>query len=179
MYPFVRMALELQAARRAPRLGLSDVHESRHVCWPWDLDFWAELNNGRTLTLYDLGRVPFALRLGIVGPLRRRRWSMTVAGSSVRYRRRVRVFRRILMRSRIAGWDDRFIYVEQGMWLADGSCAGHALLRMAVAGRDGIVPTSEVLAEMGQPGAEMPPPDWVRAWAEADAQRPWPPMPDL
>ena len=62
MYPFVRMAKEIRKSRRAGPLGLTDTHVSRHICWPWDLDIWMELNNGRTLTLYDLGRLPMSMR---------------------------------------------------------------------------------------------------------------------
>ena len=58
MYPFLRMFKEMARASRMPPLGLFDTHVSHHLCWPWDLDPWVELNNGRTLTLYDLGRLP-------------------------------------------------------------------------------------------------------------------------
>ena len=54
MYPFLRMVKETWANRNAPPLGLTGTHVSHHICWPWDLDIWMELNNGRTLTLYDL-----------------------------------------------------------------------------------------------------------------------------
>ena len=33
-----------------------------------------ELNNGRTLTLYDLGRIPMMLRLGVIRTLRAKGW---------------------------------------------------------------------------------------------------------
>ncbi len=175
MYPFVRMAKELWKFRKAPPLGLNDSHVSTHVCWPWDLDFWRELNNGRTLTLYDLGRIPLARRLGLIAALRRRRWGMAVAGVSVRYRKRVRAFERVEMRSRAIGWDRRFLYVEQSLWNHRGECAGHALYRMAVTGAAGIVPPAEVASEIGLPptGPELP--HWVRAWIEAEDHRPWPP----
>ena len=72
MYPLIRFAREVMAARRAPRLPPMGAHVSTHRVWPWDLDPWWELNNGRTLTLYDLGRIPMAIRLGITETLRRR-----------------------------------------------------------------------------------------------------------
>ena len=84
MYPFLRMFKEMARARRMPELGLFDTHVSHHICWPWDLDPWVELNNGRTLTLYDLGRLPLGSRTGIHRHLIANRWGMTVAGSSVR-----------------------------------------------------------------------------------------------
>ena len=42
---------------------------------PNDLDTNLHLNNGRYLTLMDLGRVDLMLRMGVMGELRRRRWN--------------------------------------------------------------------------------------------------------
>ena len=84
MYPVIRMAKEFWVNRHAARIKLGEFHISRHMCWPWDLDLWLELNNGRTLTLYDLGRLVLAKRSGLLSLLKRQRWGMTMAGSSVR-----------------------------------------------------------------------------------------------
>ena len=179
MYPVFRFVKEIYAARNATPLALGQMHVSHHVCWPWDLDLWMELNNGRTLTLYDLGRIPLAQRSGLLDLLRREKWGLTMAGAVVRYRRRVRAFDRIEMRSRLIGWDARFMYLEQSMWKSNGECASHAVYRGAVTDRSGIVPTEKVIAEMGQADATPPTlPDWVRDWLAAEDQRPWPPMQD-
>jgi hypothetical protein len=87
------------------------------------------------------------------------------------------MFDRIEMRSRILGWDARFTYAEQTLWRG-GECCSHALLRMAITGGRGIVPSADLAAAMGLPAESPPLPGWVAAWAEADALRPWPPMQD-
>ncbi|MBC7133946.1 MAG: acyl-CoA thioesterase [Roseovarius sp.] len=179
MYPFARMFWQLYLHRKAQPLPLTGTHVSHHYCLPWDIDMWRELNNGRTLTLYDLGRIPLARRVGLIGALRRERWGLAMAGACVRYRRRVRAFERVEMRSRLIGWDARFLYLEQSMWNRRGECTSHILYRGAVTGRAGIVPTAEVLAALGQAQATPPPmPGWVQAWIAAEDTRPWPPMQD-
>ncbi|GAB4287574.1 MAG: acyl-CoA thioesterase [Roseovarius sp.] len=178
MYPVLRMAWQLWTHRGAPRLPVTGVHVSRHICLPWDIDMWMELNNGRALTLYDLGRIPLAVRTGLARTLRRRRWGLTMAGASVRYRRRIRMFDIVEMRSRAICWDARFFYLEQSMWTRAGSCAGHVLYRAAVTGGQGIVPPREVAQALGVAPQSPPMPDWVAAWIAADACRPWPPMQD-
>ncbi|WP_226780168.1 acyl-CoA thioesterase [Oceaniglobus trochenteri] len=175
MYPVVRLAKELLIHRKAPRLGLFDTHVSHHICWPQDIDVWMELNNGRTLTLYDLGRMVLFQRTGIIAVMRRNGWAGTVAGSSVRYRRRVRMFHRVEMRTRILGWDARFLYMEQSMW-RNGECTSNALFRNAVTSAKGMVPMADTAQAMGADPVSPTLPEWVRAWAEADAQRPWPPL---
>jgi acyl-CoA thioesterase FadM len=174
MYPFVRFGIEMARARRAPRLPIDGVHLSRHTCLPWDIDPWRELNNGRTLTLYDLGRIPLAARIGLLDRVRANGWGLAVAGVSVRYRRRVRAFDRIEMRSRFAGRDARFLYTAQAMYRR-GEAVSSILVRSAVTSAEGIVPTDRVVAAMGDPGWGRPLPAWIEAWTEAEARRPWPP----
>lgn len=168
----------LWEVRNAPPLELTGTHVSRHRCWPWDIDLWMELNNGRTLTLLDLGRIPLAKRAGLVDALRRERWGMTMAGVSVRYRRRIRTFEAFTTKSRAVCWDDKFLYLEQCMVKECGEVANHALYRSAVTDKNGIVPPARVLKAMGQDMVSPEPPEWIAAWIAADAQRPWPPMQD-
>ena len=175
MYPFLRLAAETLRHRNAPPLDLTAAHVSRVTCWPWDLDPWRELNNGRTLTLYDLGRIPMAARTGLVAAIRQNGWGITVAGNTTRYRRRVRAFDRLTLNSRCIGWDARFLYIEQSMWRGE-DCTSHILIRSAVTSAQGIVPTAEVLAAMGHAPESPPLPGWVQDWIAAEAARPWPPV---
>lgn len=174
MYPFFRMAKELAVHARSPGLPLLGTHVSHHICWPWDLDIWMELNNGRSLTLYDLGRIPLAQRVGLVGILRRNRWALTMAGASVRWRRRTRVFDRVEIRSRCVGWDERFIYLEQTMW-RNGEANSAIFYRSAVTDRNGIVPTARLMEALGLDETSPEMPAHIRSWIEAEATRPWPP----
>jgi acyl-CoA thioesterase FadM len=174
MYPVLRLAKEFWVHRNAPDLGLFDTHVSHHVCWPHDLDVWMELNNGRTLTLFDFGRFVLFRRIGVARILRVQGWGGTVAGSSVRYRRRIRAFDRFEMRTRLLGWDARFFYVEQGLWRHD-ACASHVLLRTAITDTRGLVRTDRVAAAAGIDAPSPPLPGWVAAWCAAEARRPWPP----
>ncbi|MEP2532962.1 acyl-CoA thioesterase [Shimia sp.] len=178
MYPFIRMVKEMVKYRKAAPLPLMGTHVSSHRCWPWDIDLWAELNNGRTLSLFDLGRIPMAYRIGLLSVLRKNGWGMTMAGVSVRYRRRVRTFEKIEMRSRAVGSDDKFVYIEQSMWRMDGECANHALYRAAFTGKTGIVAPTQVLQALGTSDRSSELPDWVQQWITAEAARPWPPMQD-
>jgi acyl-CoA thioesterase FadM len=175
MYPFARMLKEVWSGRRMARIGLLETHVTHHICWPWDLDAFLELNNGRTLTLFDLGRISLGERSAFARTLRSRGWGVAVAGNSVRYRRRVRAFDRVTIRTRCVGWDRRFLYMEQGMWKGD-ECTSHQLVRSAVTSKAGIVPPADVVAAMGLAAESPPLPDWIAAWIAADALRPWPPM---
>ena len=176
MYPFFRMAKAFWQIRKAPPLDLFDSHISHHRCWPWDIDMMMELNNGRTLTLLDLGRIPLAQRLGLLRVLKKENWGLTMAGATVRYRRRIRTFEAFTMKSRLVCWDDRFTYLEQCMINSSGEVANHAVYRAAVTDKNGIVGTDRLAKALGNVGNSPPIPDWIKAWIDAEAKRPWPPM---
>jgi acyl-CoA thioesterase FadM len=175
MYPFVRLALVARAAKRRGALPVDGTGELRLTCMPWDLDMFAEMNNGRVLTLYDLGRIDHAHRIGLIGLLKPNRWGFAVGGASVRYRRRVRAFDRLTLRTHCVGRDDRWFYMHQAMERG-GEAVSAGLMRVCCTDRDGIVSTDRVVAALGYPAWAPPLPGWVQAWVAADAERPWPPM---
>lgn len=176
MYPWLRMIKAVVQARRQPQMEWSDIHVNHTMCWPWDLDPWNELNNGRALTFFDLGRIGWTLRMGVVPLLRAKRWGFAIAGSSIRYRRRVQWFAKLELRTRITCWDDKFFYYEQSAWKSDGECAFHAVLRAAITSRDGIVAPQQMIDAMGRDIETPEVPDWIKAWSSSEALRPWPPM---
>lgn len=174
MYPFLRLAAITLNEKRKPRLGLFDTHEMPLRCLPWDTDMFIEMNNGRVFTLYDLGRFALAERIGLVDVLKARKWGLVVAGSTIRYRARITPLQRFTLKTRILGWDARFIYLEQSMWRGE-TCCNHGLLRTGVTKGGRLAPTADVAAAMGAPEGSPALPDWVQAWAAADGTRPWPP----
>ena len=91
-----------------------------------------------------------------------------------RYRRRITVFDKIEMHTAIVGRDKRFLYVQQSMW-RDGEATSGALFRLAVTSDSGIVPTDQVIEELGQPDWNPTLPAWVQSWIDAEGQRVWPP----
>ncbi len=99
-----------------------------------------------------------------------------MAGAVVRYRRRIKLMEKVEMRSRLIGWDARFMYLEQTMWKADGECANHAVYRGAVTDRNGIVPTDRIMQALGHEIESPELPGWVQSWLAAEDQRPWPPQ---
>ncbi|WP_106746784.1 acyl-CoA thioesterase [Yoonia maritima] len=174
MYPVVRVIKELITNRKAPKLHPLDTHVSYHRCWPQDIDTYFEMNNGRILTIFDLGRTGLAARVGLLDVLKQNRWGLTMAGVSVRYRKRIRPFAKFRIVSKTAGWDHRFVYIDQSIWIGD-ECATQAMYRSAITSANGIVPPDQVFAALGHEGSSPQLPEWIKNWIDADATRPWPP----
>lgn len=177
MYPFARLALVARAARRRPAIPIDGTSALQLTCWPWDLDMFAEMNNGRVLTLYDLGRFDHSIRSGLAAVGRARGWGFAVAGASVRYRRRVRALDRISLFTRPVARDARWFYVHQVMRVR-GEAVSAGLMRTCVTDRDGVVPPQTVLEALGAADWRPETPAWVAAWIAAEDARPWPPETD-
>jgi acyl-CoA thioesterase FadM len=173
MYPYLRSARALAAAYLGSPLDFESESVLRLRIWLGDIDVFWELNNGRHLTLMDLGRFDLAVRSGFLKVVHRQRWGLTVGGASVRFRHRVPPLSRVLLRTRVVGHDDRWLYFHQEIEKGDRVCSA-ALVRTAVIARGRVVPVDRVLEAMGRPGWEPELPRWVKAWIVAEGERPWP-----
>ncbi|OBT12145.1 thioeseterase [Vibrio sp. UCD-FRSSP16_10] len=175
MYPFFRLAKVTWQAKKQASLKISDKSSTQFYCHPWDLDIFNELNNGRVLTLYDLGRTALGIRCGLIKALADNRWALVVAGSSIRYRKRVHLLNHLTIHTQCVGFDDKWLYVEQSMWVKDQPCSS-ALIRAGVTSKNGIVPPHKVLEAMGETNTFGELPRWVTEWIDSEQHRPWPPL---
>lgn len=174
MYPAVRAVRGILSGSLGPELSMLDTHVSHHRVWPWDADMYLELNHGRALTLFELGRWQVAGRMRLISALREQKITFAIAGASVRYRNRVPAMARFRMLTRFVGWDERFFYVDQSMWL-DDDCANQAVLRAALRSGGATLPPAQFLASRGIDVRSPELPAWIGAWIEAERRRPWPP----
>lgn len=174
MYPFRRQILEYVRGRRLGPLAIDGEHVNAMRAWPWDIDPFGDLNNGRILTLSDVGRIVFADRIGLIAAMRRRRWGLAMAGSAPQYRKRVTMWTPIEFRTRLIGRDDRFFYMRH-LLMARGEPAAEIVCRLVVTEKRRMIPTDAVTEEMGVSDWRPALPDWVAGVAAAEALRPWPP----
>jgi len=107
MYPYLRLARVLISSRMKPKLDFfskeSDVIPL--MVWPQDIDPFLELNNGRYVTLLDLGRYGFGTRVDINTFLKKNQWSLTITGTYNEYRHRLRLFQKFELKTKIIGYD--------------------------------------------------------------------------
>ena len=171
MYPYFRFLRVLSSARLGRRLDLGAQSTLAFRAWPGDIDVFPEMNNGRQLTVMDLGRFDLGVRTGLMNLAHRRKWGFAVAGASVRYRKRIRPFKRFILHTRLLGYDERWFYFLQEYRCGSTLCSS-ALIRAGVTSRTGLVPTGVVMEAMGSGDWNPVLPNWVKAWIEADDKRP-------
>ena len=174
MYPFVRLIDVMVRGRWRAPLTPSEPSVLRMTAWPWDCDMFGEVNNGRHLTLFDLGRFDLGLRNGLMKILKQKRWGLVVAGSTIRYRSRIRPFQRYSQHTHLVARDERWFYFVQTTERKGVACSS-ALIRTGVTSNGKVIPTQDVADALGHPEWHGVMSEWIKSWAEADAKRPWPP----
>ena len=137
-----------------------------HV-WVNDLDVNLHMNNGRYLTIMDLGRFDFILRAGVWKAMRRGGWMALIGAATIRYKRSLAPFQRYRLETRVLGWDDKWFYIEQRFVRGDELCA-IGVVRGLFRGREGNVPTGDVLRAAGHAVASPPLGPVTAAWAELE-----------
>ena len=182
MYPFIRLGTHaIKSAVRKQRghaLAITDTSEITLTANLSDIDHFVEMNNGRIFTLFDLGRNDFAIRAGLAKKLVKHRWGLVVAGSTIQYRKRVRLFDKVTIKTKLVGIDERWFYIDQTMWVK-GQPTCHALLRTGVTNvvSGKVIPTAKVLEAIGGKDFVLPVDAGIQSWVQADKQRPFPTQP--
>jgi len=165
--------LLLTRRRRAPCSMLGPCRTPFRV-WPNDLDVFLHMNNGVYLTVADLGRTDLLARAGALGELDRRRWYPVVAAESIRFRRSLTLWQRYTIDTRVIGWNDRSIYLEQ-RFESRGETVARAVIdaRFLVRGGGKVSPADVVGAASATTGIDAAEgdaptlPAWVNDWSAA------------
>lgn len=182
---WLRMLWYVLTAWRLPRLALpADVSRLAFRVWPSDLDTSLHMNNGRYLTLMDLGRLDIMVSSGLWRAVLRNGWTPIASAIKIRFRRELKSLQKFRLETRLVAWDRVSVIMEQTFVLdggeRDGQIAAQALFKGGLYDRKQkkFVEISRLMAEIGV-AAESPPlsPE-VEAFLAADdelkraAQRP-------
>jgi acyl-CoA thioesterase FadM len=162
---FPQLAWTVAAAAARPRLQLLDESVLALRVWPDDLDLNLHMNNARYLTAMELGRWDLAIRQGWMPKVWKRRWQILIGSATVRFRRGLKPFERYALHTRLAGWNDKWCFIEHTLKRSNGDVAAQGAVKGIFRGSQGNVPTLEVMETLGF-AAETPPqpPEWIAQW---------------
>jgi acyl-CoA thioesterase FadM len=156
------------ARRRSRAHPLAETSLTFRV-WPSDVDVLIHMNNGRYLTLMDLGRVDASLRNGIWKALRSRGWYSVVASEAIRFRESLPLFERFELRTRTLGWDEKSLYIRQ-QFLVRGRVVAVGIVRVRFLKRTGGTLAAADVASAFMPGVASPElPGYISAWRAAES----------
>lgn len=155
--------------RRHGRLAPTAVGRLRLTTLPTDLDILGHMNNGRYLSLFDLGRWDLLVRTGLWDIMKANRWYAVVSSETVTFRKSLGPWQRFDLESRMIGHDDRAVYLEHRA-VVDGEIYARAIIRARMMKRSGgTLSHDELFAATGHPEGVPDVEPWVHEWAAASA----------
>ncbi|WP_082813042.1 acyl-CoA thioesterase [Cellulomonas timonensis] len=179
MNRLVRLLLVWLAARRAVRRtppqdrpsGFDEYRTPMRVM-PNDLDLLRHMNNGVFFTLLDIGRVDLLVRSGAQRAVSQEGWYPVVVGESMRFRRSLVLWERFEIVTRVLGWDERVVYLEQRFERRARGGGSEVVAEAWIVARflrraGGPVPSTDVAAAFGLDGPSPAVPEPVLAWSRA------------
>lgn len=137
--------------------------------FPNDLDINGHMNNGRYLTLMDIGRMDLVVRCGMAKVAIKNGWKPMVASAMIRFRKGLKPFQKYEMHSRIIGWDDRYTYLEHKI-IRDDKVISAAIIKGSFVGKDGPVPSELMRNAIGSQLPSPILPDFIRNWQNAEEE---------
>ncbi|MBX3093369.1 MAG: thioesterase family protein [Cryobacterium sp.] len=153
--------------RRRKPTGASPLAVSRSSfrVLPTDVDALGHMNNGRFLSIADLGRFELLQQAGLYGPMRKRGWYPVVVASTISYRKSLDLWKKYDLESRLVGIDDRAVYVEQ-RFTVDGEIYAQMVIRgRFLQERGGLVPMGELIQFFGIDRDDVVMPEWLLRWS--------------
>jgi len=135
---------------------------------PNDLDLNRHLNNGRYLTLLDLGSIDLFLRSGVLKRAIRKGFRPMLGGLIVTYRKGLSLFERCILTMQLAAWDERWNYFRFEFRNSDGHLSAAGYFKGALVSKKGLVPNrvADEIFGYGRSACKLPPA--VLNWIESE-----------
>lgn len=133
---------------------------------PNDLDIYRHMNNGRYLTVMDIGRSQLIHASGMAKKLKQLGWYPIVAGQTISYRKSLLLWQKYEIETKIIGLDARWCYVSQ-VFTADQKETTRAIVRIKFLKRSGgSVSNEELVEELGELPIDRVVPEWMTEWSK-------------
>jgi len=164
VYPLVRTAKVAAAALAGRPMSLTGTSRINLRVWPGDLDLYLHMNNGRYLSLMDLGRLDFIIRVGMLPFMRRQGWRPQLAAATTRFWRSLQPFSRFSLNTRVVWWDEKWIYMHHEM-VREGRVAAQGMVKLVIKSPQGTVAPPQAALALGvDPRPAPEPPPGLAAW---------------
>lgn len=171
---YIRLILMLIGAFRAKKIGVLDKSVIKLRVLPNDLDNNLHMNNGRYLTIMDLGRMDMVIRNGLFDSMIKKGHLPVLGTANIRYRIELRAFQKYKLESSIVYWDEKWAYMRQAFVInggpKDGAVAAIAIVKGGFFDKNTktTVPTQDIMDSLGQHIECPEKPAYIEALRAAD-----------
>ena len=151
---YLRLLLIIFKSRFGPSMKALDISVIKLRVLLNDLDLNRHMNNGRFLTIMDLGRMDLLTRTGILTLAVKNKWMPIVGTASIDFKRPLKLWQRYELHSKVYAWDEKWIYLEQSFF-SNEKLIAKAQIKGLLRGKNGNV-TPQIIIDKIQPGLTSP-----------------------
>lgn len=114
---------------------------------PNDLDLNCHMNNGRYLTIMDLGRIDYMIKNGLLTPVLRNKWFPVISAAHMCYFRPLNLFNAYKLRTTLESWDDKWYIITQ-RFEKNGKIYAIGVVRGLFRDKKGSIPMPTILKHL-------------------------------
>jgi acyl-CoA thioesterase FadM len=161
-----RTILQWFRSRRAPKLHMHDVGRTDFHVLPTDLDVLGHMNNGVYFSIMDLGRMDLMVRAGAWAQLSKLGYYPVASNETITFRKSLQPWQRFTLETKIAGYDDKAVFVEQ-RFVVKGEIYARAFMRGRFLKKSGgTVSMQELSDALGVDTTAVELPAWLGRWSD-------------
>lgn len=150
--------------RKGKASSYRQMSTARFTAAPLDIDLNMHINNGRFLSLADLGRIHFLHKTGVLSGIVKNRWMPLVGKVDIDYKKSIKLFQRFDIKTELVYWDEKWFYFQH-TFIVNGTVSAVALVKSLLIDRARKkVPPSAVFALLGETPAPPEIPVSVAHW---------------
>lgn len=151
------------------KINFTDEVITKFRALPTDLDLNFHVNNGVYFSMMDLGRFDHIFRCRVMTKIIKNKLYPVVASQMIRFRKSISCFDQFSIYTKILGWDEKFIFLQQKFVDKNDEVIALAIVKARVKCRSksGMSP-SEVFHLVGIIENSPQIPTWVYDWIAAE-----------
>ena len=170
-YPFFRLFRAYVSSKYLKKVKIEEETTLIFKANIFDIDPYLEINNGRYQTLADIGGSNHGFRTGFFSTAIKNKIYFTVAGTSTKYRYRIKYGKKFKMTTKIIFVDEKWTYYIH-KFLLDGKITSTILARTGVVKNGKLIKSEEAsrIFNLNIPPLKLP--KWVDDWIKSDESNP-------
>lgn len=166
--PLFRLASITYKAFRAPKMQFWEKVEIRTKVHPNDLDINIHMNNSRFGTMFDLGRMDFLVKTGLIKFMWRQKWRPIVGAMMISFKKSVKLYEKFVVSTRVVYVDDKWFYLEH-LLLKGGQMMARSYAKCLFLKKDKKISTFDLLQALGtEAPIDLIPPISLLSWIKAE-----------
>ncbi len=134
---------------------------------PTDLDLNFHMNNGRYLTIMDIGRTEFVIRFGLHKLVLSDKLSAVASGININFFKPLAPFEKYELHTKVLTWDDSWFYLKQE-FIKDNQIKASAIAKVIFLKKGKRVSPSYLLKKMNKDVTAPKAPEYFQSMLESE-----------